>query len=103
MAACDVALDVGVPVKLVCDALSAASLASASLARCASTPVPAARPITAADSRPMMRESINTSVVQPHIVPFLDLLVVSSVTGCAEAGYGEPAGVSLYTPVLWPW
>lgn len=52
------------------DELSSATLASAVFARLASTPVPAASPITAAESRAMMVHSTNTRTVQPHIVPF---------------------------------
>lgn len=53
-------------------ALRAARLDSASFARLASTPVPAAKPITAADNNAMMAESMNTRSVQPQIVPFFD-------------------------------
>jgi hypothetical protein len=59
------------------EALSAASLFVASLARFASTPVPAARPMTAADSRAMMQERMKTSRLHPQITPF-DLFVDGS-------------------------
>lgn len=57
-------------------ALIAANRASASLARLASTPVPAANPITAADRIAIMRDKINTKTEHPRIrfraVPFSD-------------------------------
>lgn len=82
------------------DELKAASLVSALLARFASTPVPAASPMTAADRRPMMQESINTSRLHPHITPLDDFFVVASFSGCpgkpAEGGYVDvPAGMAL--------
>ena len=52
--------------------LSCASLVVASFARLASTPVPAASPITAADKRAMIHDRMKTRIVQPHIVPLDD-------------------------------
>lgn len=60
-------------------ALNAARLDSASFARLASTPVPAANPITAADSNAIINESMKTNVEHPHIVL---LFVVLSGSGC---------------------
>lgn len=67
-AASPVAVDVAVADAR--DELSSAALASAVFARLASTPVPAARPITAAESRAMIMHSTKTRTVQPHILPF---------------------------------
>lgn len=50
--------------------LSCATLASAVVALLASTPVPAARPMTAADKRAMMAHRTNSNTGQPHTVPF---------------------------------
>lgn len=61
---------VAVAVADASEELSWAALASAVFALLASTPVPAARPITAAESRAMMVHSTKTRTVQPHIVPF---------------------------------
>jgi hypothetical protein len=65
-------LTVGVGVAVALTALRLASLLSATLARCASTPVPAAKPTTAAARSPMIQLSKNTSVLTPQITPFLD-------------------------------
>lgn len=59
------------------DVLSAASLLVASFALFASTPVPAARPITAADNMAMMQERTKTSRLHPQSTPF-DLLADGS-------------------------
>ena len=80
----------------VLEAFSAASLAVASFARFASTPVPAASPMTAADSSAMMQDRMKTSVLHPHITP-LDLFVDGSVMACweyveAAAVYGDVTG-----------
>lgn len=77
-------------------AFSAASLFVAMLALLASTPVPAASPMTAADSSAMMQDNMNTSRLHPQSTPF-DLLVDGSAAGCweyveAAAGYGDVAG-----------
>lgn len=52
----------------VTEALMAARLDEALLARWASTPVAAASPITAADSRAMMHDRMKTRRLQPNIV-----------------------------------
>lgn len=49
------------------DALIAANRDSASFARLASTPVPAANPITAADRMAIMRDRVKTKTVHPNI------------------------------------
>jgi hypothetical protein len=77
------------------DELKAASLVSALLARFASTPVPAASPMTAADRRPMMQESMNTSRLHPHITPLDDFFVVASFSGCPEKPDEVPAVIAL--------
>lgn len=63
-------VDVGpgaVTVTVAGEALSAAKRASASFARLASTPVPAAKPMTAVDKRAMIMDRINTSTEHPNI------------------------------------
>jgi hypothetical protein len=52
------------------DALNCSTWATALLARFASTPVPAANPITAADNSATINDKMNTSMLQPQIVPF---------------------------------
>lgn len=59
----DPSLDVEFPVVLLADA----SLASARLARLAWTPVPAAKPTTAADRKAMIRLRTKTITEQPQI------------------------------------
>lgn len=53
--------------------VAAASCDIASFARLASTPVPAASPMTAADNNAIITERMKTSNEQPRIVPFLCL------------------------------
>lgn len=53
---------------VLAEASRAASLSSASFARFASTPVPAARPMTAAANTAMMMERMKTRNVQPQTV-----------------------------------
>lgn len=53
------------------EALSCATLRSASFAWLALTPVPAARPMTAAESSAMMAHRTNSNTGQPQRVPFL--------------------------------
>lgn len=52
------------------EAVALARRLSALLALFASTPVPAARPTTAADNRAMMAHRIKTKALQPHSVRF---------------------------------
>jgi hypothetical protein len=79
----DVPVDVAV-------AFKAARLETALLARCASMPVAAASPITAAESRAMMQERMKTRRVQPHIVRgTMDMGWSRVVTGCACELKGE--------------
>jgi hypothetical protein len=67
------------------EALSAASFVSASFARFASTPVPAARPITAAANTPMVMERMKTRNVHPQIIP-LDLFPGAAATDSGPRG-----------------
>lgn len=67
----DAAPPVAVAVAAAKDELSSATLPPAVLALLASTPVPAARPITAAERRATMTQSTKTIVAQPHIVPLV--------------------------------
>jgi hypothetical protein len=64
---------VTVLVAMALPAFTAASFDNASFARLASTPVPAASPITAADSNAMITERMKTNNEQPRMVPFLCL------------------------------
>lgn len=80
------------------EALKAASLLLASLARFASTPTPAARPMTAADSRAMMHERIKTSRLHPQttLLERFDggsrLTAACWENGEAAAVYGDAVG-----------
>jgi hypothetical protein len=65
-----VAVAVAVAVADANEALSCATLRSASFAWLALTPVPAARPMTAADSSAMMAHRTNSNTGQPQRVPF---------------------------------
>lgn len=65
--------DDDVDVDDVLEARAAASFASASLARLASIPVPAANPTTAADNIAMMTERMKIAVEQPQMVALLVL------------------------------
>lgn len=81
----------------ITDAFSAARLLAAVLARWASMPVAAARPITAAESSAMMHDRTKTRKLQPHIV----LEVIGLLSGAAAAGWtselkGEAAVWPLY-------
>lgn len=69
--------DVTVTVAAARDA-EALALASAALARCASTPVPAARPTTAAARMTMTTHSTNTRVVHPRMVPLFFFVLAPS-------------------------
>lgn len=80
----DAASPVAVPVAAANDEVSSATLSSAVFALLASTPVPAARPITAAERRAIMTQRTKTRVVQPHIVPFFFF------PPSDEAGAGPP-------------
>lgn len=80
-----VALD-DVAVADASEELNCAALSSAVLALLASTPVPAARPMTAADKRAMMAHSTNSSTGQPHAVPFLFPTAPWGVTAPAAEG-----------------
>lgn len=69
------AVEVGLEAVLVEVAVAdfmADRLDSASFARLASIPVPAASPMTAADNNATIIERMNTNRVQPQMVPFLD-------------------------------
>jgi hypothetical protein len=83
---------VGVAVTMT--ALKLASLLSATLARCASTPVPAAKPTTAAARSPMIQLSKNTSVLTPHITPFVDFLPSGSACAGVPGWEYVPVGVT---------
>lgn len=63
--------DVTVTVAVAPDERSWSASACAVFALCASTPVPAARPMTAAERSAMMTLSTNTKAVHPHTVPLL--------------------------------
>ena len=67
------------------EALRATRLEDALFARCASTPVAAARPITAAERKAMMHERMKTSRLQPSILlsPAPGLASGGLVVGCA--------------------
>lgn len=82
------------------EAFRLANLFVASFARFASTPVPAASPMTATDKRATMQESMNTSMLHPHITSLPDLLVDGSGSACCEKGdtagaYGDVAAYVL--------
>lgn len=66
-----VAVTVTVVVAELPPAVARARRSSAVLALLASTPVPAARPITAADNRAMMVHKMTTKTPQPQNLPFL--------------------------------
>lgn len=77
-----VGVDVGaITVTVVADALITASRDSASFARLASTPVPAANPITATDRMAIISDKMNTNTVHPNIrlgdLPGSDIVKVS--------------------------
>lgn len=87
--------DVTVTVAVGRDERSWSASACAVFAMCASTPVPAARPMTAAERSAMTTLSTNTKAVHPHIVPLLLLAPWRSSgprapsTGPARNGDGE--------------
>lgn len=73
--------------------LSCATVSSAVFALLASTPVPAARPMTAADKRATMMHRTNSSTEQPHTAPFLLAATPWAGTAPAAAGlYGPSSG-----------
>lgn len=70
VAAADDAVTVTVAVADVLP-VARAKRSSAVFALLASTPVPAARPMTAADKRAMIAHKMNTKILQPQSLPFL--------------------------------